>query len=216
YQHLRYLELLCDCGGMQGPRPSVGNERELAWIEAPFDRQLSDREDDVRNRKRDDARGRTLNLETECLGDPCDRPTRRLLRDRHPATEQLTRIKAMQNDVRVRQGRLESTTLKTRGTGTGARTLWTGMQHAAPVEPGARAASGADRVDVDHGRGNRRPKLDLKLAPQVRLALMDDRDIGARATDVHADRVFDTAVAKEGKLRDHSRRRPGEQRCGRR
>src|SRR5437764_386042 len=62
-------------------------------------------------------------------------------------------------------------------------------QEAARVDPGDRAAAGADRLDVDQRHRRRQAPLDLVFGRVSLRAVDEDPDVGARAAHVEREHV---------------------------
>ena len=84
-----------------------------------------------------------------------DRRRARHRRRAASAAEEVVGVDAAEHDVRVGDGRLGAALAVADGRGVGARALRADAQRAARVEPGDRAAAGADREDLDHRREHR-------------------------------------------------------------
>src|SRR5262249_55073990 len=68
------------------------------------------------------------------------------------------------------------------------------LERAEAVDMGDGAATGAHRIDVEHGYGEVAP-LDLAPAGQQRLAILDQGDVAGGAAHVESDEVLEAAHA---------------------
>ena len=87
----------------------------------------------------------------------------------------------------------------------GAGRLRAVAQRAGLVDPRERAAAGADREHLDRREADRVAVLDEPLLRHALLALVDERDVGARAAHVEADRVREAAERRDVAAGDRAR-----------
>ena len=73
-------------------------------------------------------------------------------------------------------------------------------QHAALVDPGDRAAAGADRADVDHRDLDRHAPFDLEGGGEALLAADHGRDVGRGAAHVERDQMVDAESSATKRL----------------
>ena len=191
------------------PGAAEDDERELARVVAAADRDQADGVGHVRVGDLDDRLGGLQRLEPERLADgPRARARRRAASSviappissepRRPSTTLasvfvgLVVAAAVARRARVGAGRLRAV-----------------AQRAGLVDPGQRAAAGADRQHLDRREADRVAVLDEPLLRDPLLALVDERDVGARAAHVEADRVLDSRTASRcGGSRSRPRRCP--------
>src|SRR5207247_3045816 len=99
----------------------------------------------------DDPDRRLFQAEGERLGDPlADGLLREAPVEPPRSTEEVIRVDAAEDDVRVRHGRIGAATRVRRGPGLGARALWTDFQEAGAVDPRDAAAPASEGDDLDH------------------------------------------------------------------
>src|SRR5688572_10206337 len=89
--------------------------------------------------------------------------------ERHGAAHEL-HAEAAEHEVRVRVGRLVAAAAVAGRPGVGAGRLRPVAQRAGLVDPGQRAATGADRQDLDAGEADRVAVLDRPLVRRAHLA----------------------------------------------
>ena len=106
--------------------------------------------------------------------------------ERHGAVEQSRFREPPQDEVGVGHRRLRPAEAVAGRTGLGARADRADLHQAVAVEPGDRAAAGADRVDVDHGEADREARH-LALEGDFGGAAVDQRDVGGGAAHVERD-----------------------------
>ena len=99
------------------------------------------------------------------------------------AADQLA-AEAAQDQVGVGVRRLLPAAAVARGPGIGARGLRAVAQRPGSVDPRERAAAGADGEDLDAREADRVAVLDGPLVRGAHLALVDERDVRARAAHV--------------------------------
>ena len=92
--------------------------------------------------------------------------------------------------------------------GIGAGALRADAQHAAVIDPDDRAAAGADRHDVEHGRADRQA-VDLALRGQRRPAVLHQADVGRGAAHVEGDEVPEARARRLARRADHAGGRSG-------
>ena len=124
--------------------------------------------------------------------------------ERHRPADQL-RAEAAEHDVGVGVRGLLVAAQVTRGPGIRAGRLRAVAERAGAVDPGQRAAAGADRQHLDRREADRVAVLDEPLLRDPLLALVDERDVGARAAHVEADRVRVAAQHRDVAARDRAR-----------
>ena len=150
----------------------------------------------------------------------CDPPLDRLARpidvELHPPFQEEVVRDAPEHELRVRIRRLPAPLPVTGGAGVGARALRPAPRVAGGIEPGDRAAAGADRDDVDRREADRHAPLEVEGPRQLRLSVPDDGDVRARAAHVEAHDVAPAARSRDRGARDHAGRRPRVQRLDRR
>ena len=121
----------------------------------------------------------------------------------HRPADQLVAEPA-EHEVRVGVRRLVVAPPVARRARVGARRLRPVAERAGLVDPRERPAPGADRQHLDRGKADRVAVLDEPLLGHPRLAVVDERDVGARAAHVEADRVREAAERREVPARDRA------------
>ena len=92
--------------------------------------------------------------------------------------------------------------------GIGAGALRADAQHAAIVDPGDRAAAGADRDDVEHRRADRQA-VDLAFRGERRPSVLHQADVGRGAAHVEGDQVLEARARRLARRADHAGGRAG-------
>ena len=172
---------------MGGAGTPVRVDHELAWIEALLDRHLPHQ---VGHLELDDAHraGGCLDRgHPERLGDAPERPLGRLAIQRHLAAEEVVRVVAAEQEVRIRDRRPDASTPVARRAGVGTGALWTDPERPRLlVHPDDRAAARADRLD-QQARHVERVLVDDRLGRRDRLTVVKQPDVEARAAHVAGD-----------------------------
>ena len=135
------------------------------------------------------------------------------------AAEEVARVEPAEHEVRVGDGRLGAAAAVADRPGIGARALRPDAQQAARVDPGDRAAAGADLDQVDDRRPHRvagerqaadpgaRVAADVVVLRHRRPAVLDQADLGGRAAHVEREDVRSPERRAECGGRDHARGR---------
>ncbi len=156
-----------------------------------------------------------------------DRLLGQLARHGQSAGGERARCDVAEHDVGVGHGRLDPAEAVAGRAGRRARAARADVQAAGLVEPGDRAAAGADLGDVDRrdadqlaaaakepaARGEGR--ADLVLLAERYTAVLDQRSLRRRASEVERDRVLVPEGLRERERRDDARGRAGFQRIHR-
>ena len=155
----------------------------------------------------DDPDRRLFQAEGQRLGDAlADGLLREAPVELPRSTEEVIRVDAAEDDVRVRHGRIGAATRVRRGPGLGARALWTDFQEAGAVDPRDAAAAAADGDDIDH-REAEVVLVEQRLARVLRLPIDDEPDVEARPADIGREHVRVTEHLPEVSRADHPARR---------
>src|SRR5439155_7307018 len=126
-------------------------EREISRVQPSADGHAADEVGHAGIEDVDDPDRRLFQTEGQRLGDPLSDGLLREAPVELPRTaEEIVRVDAAEDDVRVRHGRVGAPTPVRRGPGLGARALWTDLQEASAVDPRDAAAAAADGDDIDH------------------------------------------------------------------
>jgi hypothetical protein len=105
-----------------------------------------------------------------------------------PAAEKARRIQISEHQIGVGDRRLVAAAPVAGGPGNRAGAFRTDMQNAAGIDPGDRAAAGADAGDVEAVQRDR-VTGDAAAIYQGRLATGDQRDVGAGSAHVERDQI---------------------------
>ena len=200
---------------VERPGAAVGDEREVARVVAALDGDEAQRARHVLVHDREDSlRGLLDRREAHRVGDRLDRGARRLDVERHLAAEQLRR-KVTEHDVRVGHGRQLAAPAVGGRAGSGARRLRPDAERLRQLgHVGDRAAARADRVDVD-GRDADAEVRDRRLAPDRRLPVLAERDVGGRPSHVEREDVLEAGLGGDEEGAGDTAGRPGEHRVDR-
>ena len=209
HDHGRDHQLLGERRAVQRAGAAEHDERELARVVALADRDQPDGVGHVGVRDLDHRARRVDRVEPERLGDlVADRRLGGVAVELHAAADQL-RPEPAEQQVGVGVRRLLAAAAVAGRPGLGARGLRAVAQRAGLVDPGQRAAAGADREHLDAREADRIAVLDRPLLGHLRLALVDERDVGAGAAHVEPDRVVVAAqrgdVARGDRARGDAR-----------
>ena len=196
-------------GAVERPRAAEGHEREIAGIVAALHRYQPDGADHVVVDDVEDPARRRFERKAERPRHPLlDGPARPLDVERHLAAQQV-RGDTTKHEVSVGDRRLLPARAVARGAGHGARALGTHRERAVVAHTRDRSAARADRVDVDHGHGQR-PSADASFNRHRRFAALDQAHVGARAANVHRDHVGEARRLPDQPGADHAGGGPGE------
>ena len=198
---------------MHRPGAAERDEREVPRLDPLLDR---DRADRLRHLGVDhvaDPLGHDFRLEVQFVGESRYGVVRGVDVERHPAARERVGLDAAEHEVGVGDGRLGAAAPVTGRTRIGAGALWADAKPAR-LGIGDRAASGADRVDVDDRHQQREP-LERSLGGDVGLAVDDQRDVEAGAAHVDADQVLASEQARQRDTAERPADRPGEERLQR-
>ena len=204
-----YVELLGKAVGVHRPGAAEGDQHEVARVVAPLHRDPPERADhgavgDLHDAERHLDRVQPERVRAFLLdGLPC-----RGLVQAHLAAEEMVGVEALQDEVRIGDGRLGSSLPVAGRSRVGARALRPHAEHAARIHPGDGAAARADLDQVDHGRadGIARP-LGAVLGPRrrahfvflgdARRAVLDQPGLGRGAAHVEGQDVVEAEHVAE-------------------
>ena len=135
----------------------------------------------------------------------------------HAAAEEGGRVEVAEHEVGVGHRRLAAAEAVAGRAGIGARRVGADGDESERVDPGDRAAAGADLDHVDHGDAHRQARaalqpvhaVDLELLRDQRLAALDHAELGRRAAHVERDQIADRAGRAERRRRERAARGPG-------
>jgi hypothetical protein len=197
--------------GVQRAAAAEGHVGEARRVMAALDRDEADGAGHAAVRDPHDRLGRREPVEPEGRADMgLDREARRLGVEARETADRPLGVDPAEHDVRVGHGRAVVAAPVGDGAGVGARALRPDLQEAARVDPGDRAATGADRRDLDHRRADDEAEVDAGLCRQRALAVRDQRHVEARAAHVAGDDVREPRGLGDVRRGDHPRRRPRE------
>ena len=193
HDHGRDVKLARDRADVQGTGAARSDQREVARIVALGDRHLAHRERHLVDRNVDDCLRRRHDIELERARDLLlDAAPRAFGVELHRAAEEIVGIEPAEHDVGVGDGRLGAATAIADRPRIGARALRPDFQRADIVEPGDRAAAGADLDHVDHRQHHRMAAgvaADVVAGRERGLALADEARLGGGAAHVEGDHV---------------------------
>ena len=196
HDHRRDEQLAGDGADVQRACAAGGHQREVARVVALGDRHLAHRERHLVDRDVDDRLRRRDRVELQRLGDLLlDAAPRAVRVELHRAAEEIVRVEPAEHHVGVGDGRLGAAAAIADRAGIGARALRADLQRADVVDPGDRAAAGADLDHVDHRQHHRMAAgiaADVIAGRQRRLALADQARLGGGAAHVEGDDVGDS------------------------
>ena len=220
-QKRRHLGVPCERVGVHGPGATEADEHEVARVVAALHRDQVERVDHRRVRDLDDAVRGLDDGEPERPGAALlDRPLGTVDVEADLAAEEVPRVQPAEHEVRVRDRRLGAAAAVADRPRVGARALRPDAQEAARVDPGDRAAAGADLDEVDDGRPYRvareghaadpgaRMAADVVVLRHRRAAVLDQADLRGRAAHVEGEDVRTAERLPEVRRRDHARGRP--------
>ena len=213
HDHGRNVQLAGDRHHVQRPGAARGDQREVARIVALGDRDLAHRERHLGDRDLDDRlRGRD-GVELERLGDLLLDAARGAVGvELHLAAEEIVRIEPAEHHVGVGDGRLGAAAAVADRAGIGARAVRADLERADVVEPGDRAAAGADLDHVDHRQHHRMAAgiaADVVAGRHGRLAVADQARLGGGAAHVERDDVGEAERLPDLRRRDDAADRTG-------
>ena len=181
-------QVTCHVGRVQRPSAAEREQRERSGVVAALERNRPDRPDDVGAGDTDDTECGLVQVELETGGEIGDALLCKTGIDRHPSVQQRLAVEATDQDVRVGDRRVRASLVVARGPRRGAGTLWAHFQETVDIDPGNRAATGADRVDVERRHAKReareRAVLNLRRRPVAQQA-----HIRARTADVQGNHI---------------------------
>ena len=199
----------------RGPAPPNAKQRELARVVALFDRNDSDCPYHGLIENGQDAFCGFFDRDAKRLGDLClDRGARQIRADRHAPVEQSLGVETAKQHVCVGDSRLLAAACIANRSWIGACATWSDLKEAAIVDPRDAAATGANRVHVDHRKADRIAG-NLPLARDQGHRLLDQADIRRGAAHVEGDQVAVAGAAAEVDRANDARGRAGRQRADR-
>ena len=215
HQHAGDRQMLRQRTGMQRPGAAERDQGEAARVIAAADRDQADALGHSRVQHSVDAERRRLHGHVERAGDPAlDGGAGETGVERHVATGEVRRVDIAEHHRGVGHRRLGTAPPVGRRARHRAGRARPGPQAAGAVEPGDRAAAGADRVDVDH-RHAQPMAGHHAFGANHRPAALDQGDVAAGAADIDGDQVAQARQGADRLAADHSGRRAGQQQAHR-
>ena len=187
-----------------------GEEGERARVGAVARQQLGDLQVHARDRDPDDALGRLREGEAEGLGEGRDGPLRGPAVEGDRAVAEVPGAEEVQDREGVGEGRALPAASVAGGAGPRPGALRPDLEHPELVDPCDRPAPRADRGDGD-GRDVDRELADHLAHPEGGLAVLDHRDVRARAPDVEAQHLRGADPGRRVRRPDDPGRGPREQ-----
>ena len=194
--------------GVTRRRAAVREQREVARVMAALDRRAAQQVGHVRVHDPVDARRGLLDGLPEPLGQRLERAHRGFAVQRHRSAEEVLRIQVAEDQVRVGDGRQRAAAAVTGRAGARARRRRADLQHADRVDPGDRAAAGADALHGDL-RDLERVLSDHRLVLELQTVADDQRDVERRAAHVRAEDVRLLVRAADELRPERAADRPG-------
>ena len=173
---------------------AAGNEHEVARVVAAPHRDELQRVDHVGVDEADDPVGELRRRQAERAAEGAERLLGGGAADSERATQEVVGVEDARDELRVGDGGLGAAALVAGRAGLGTCALRANANGAAGVDPGDRAAAGADLDDVDDGHHHRVAGVvgapaNLVLGGRRDLAVEDQRALGSGAADVEVDDV---------------------------
>ena len=191
---------------MQRPRPAERHQRIIARIEAALDRDGAHRAHHVGDHDTQNALRGFLHGEAEPPRRRPDGAPGRGGIERQFAARQPFFGQAAEREVGVGHRGLRAAAAVASRPGIGAGAARADLHQPVPVEPGDRAAPGADGVDIHHRLAHREAG-DLPVEADPGVVVADQRDVGARAAHVEGDDVRPVRALRGVDRADRARRR---------
>ena len=179
---------------VQRARAAERDERKIARIVAAADRDQPHRVGHVGVGDTHDRLRRLMQLHAKFLGNTGAHRVNRLLRIKPDRAARKTFAEPPEHDIGIGVGRHRVAAAVARRPGIGAGRLRAVAQRPALVDPGERAAAGADRQHLDAGKADRVAELDVPVFGDARLAFPRQRHVATGAAHVEADRIREAAL----------------------
>ncbi len=190
-------KLSCQCACMQRPAAAIAEQHEFARIAAVLDRNLLDRARHDDGGERDDPVRHARHAVGAGISERLPDLLHGLARGRgielQLAAEEAIGVEPAEHEIGVGHRRLGAAIAIAGGAGRRARALRADRQAVLRIEPGDRAAAGADLDDVDHRRLDRKPfHIAAGVVDRVdrEAAVLDQRALGGGAAHVEGDDVL--------------------------
>ena len=197
-----------DIRGMQRAGAAARHQRECARIMTALDAHLLDRVLQALLEQLDDARGRLDRVDAERRRDVGrDRVARARVVEGNRAVGETPGAEAAQHQVCVGDGRVRAAEPVAGWPRPGARPVRTDLQQAAAIDTRDGPAAAADGVNVDR-RQREMIVVQGYLIDHRDLAPVHERDVAARASDLHQDQIVGLVPSWRPRAA-RSRPRPG-------
>ena len=128
------------------------------------------------------------------------------------AAEKVIRAQIAQNQIGVGHGWRRAAAAIANGSGIGAGACRPDLQHAAFIDDGDAAAARADGANIEHGKGHR-VAAHRSFCRETHLAVLDERNVEARAAHVHGDEILMTGSRAAENPRHRPARRSRQKRA---
>ena len=189
---------------MRGTGAAEGDQREVARVDAALGHHRQQRRGHVGGGNLEDGLGRFLEAELKLRRDLANSRFGQLAVKLHRAAEKIVRIEVATDDVGVCHRRFGVAVAVGGGAGHGAGAFRADLEQADGIKPGNRPAAGADRKHIDRGH-HHRIGADPGFGGVRRLAVADQRHVGAGAADVYGHRLLHAHQPGDIGRTDHAR-----------
>src|SRR3984893_9484775 len=192
HQHLAASEFPRDRHDVPAGRAATRDEQALAWIDALIDGDVLDRADHVIARDFHYCARGVLHTQAEPGGDFPDGGRGRIGVRAHSSRQKIFGIEIPEHQRRVGDRRFSATDAVARRTRFSTRALGANAPQSARVDPGDRAAAGADALNIDRGQARNMPgehRAQPGLARERDLSVMHQAYVEAGAAGVAYDEV---------------------------
>ena len=215
HDHLSHPERRGHRRAVQGAGATEGDQREAARVDAAFHGQDADGVRHLFVDKIDDRRSGLFRAHVQCAAQLFHRATGGRGIEPHLAAQERAGIDPAEHQVGVGDGHLLAALAIADRARRRAGALRPHAQHAARIDPGDRAAAGADGAQVDAGRRNRQAELDLVAGRVGDLPAGHQGHVGAGAAHVEGDQVAAAGLLAEVAPADHAAGQSGQHGVGR-
>ena len=210
HDHLRHPQRRGHRGAVQRAGAAEGDQREAPRIDAALHGQDADGVGHLFVHQVDDRRRRLLHAHAERTAQLLHRAVGRRGIEPHLAAEEEAGIQAAEHHVGVGDGDLLTALAVADRAWRRTGALRSDPQHAAGIDPGDRAAAGADRAQVDTGRRHRQAEVDLVAGGVGDLPVHHHGHVGAGAAHVEGDQVAAAGLLAEVAAADHAAGQAGQ------
>ena len=152
----------------RGPAPPKATSAKRAGIDAFLNGARADRIGHIGVDQSENALRRLVDVEPELRREFADGAARSAGVELHAAAEKIMFVETAEDEIGVRHRRFDAATPIGGRAGNGAGAAWADPEGAALIDEGDRAASGADRMNIDHrhqqGEPGDRGRARIRLA----------------------------------------------------